>query len=303
MAIGTAYRPEYVSVQETLDALSETMNSMARCDITCILGDFNIDMACISSSKVKELKHFCYHYSLQQLVKEPTRITDHSQTIIDLVMTDSPLKCKYIDVIHNHCLSDHALVIVDLDIKKPNLNKEVRIQRPLYYINQDKFTEDLKLIPWESIYNLHNVDEMVKTFNMYIIKLFDIHAPICKVVLKDKPKPWITNMVKFMMKLRDKALTKAQKDKKDSSKDYYQNFVTATIEIERKAYYNNFVNNNMKNPTLLWKNIKNSTQFDYMHKPIIPEHLNDPNKINDHFLNLPVSNISNSSKLNINQHC
>lgn len=90
---------------------------------------------------------------------------------------------------------------------------------------------------------------MIMTFNSLIINLFDNHAPIHKIILKDRPKPWITSMVKFMMRLRDAALIKAQKEKSDSSKAYYcslKNLVTASIKREKKAFFNFSINNNLK---------------------------------------------------------
>lgn len=301
MSLGTTYRPESVGVIDALDALSESLNSMAPCDYTCILGDLNIDMTHSNSPRVRELKNFCHQNNLEQLVKEPTRITDRSETILDLIMTNSISKCRRVDIIHNHCLSDHALVLLDFDIKKPKLNAQVKIQRTLHNIDIDLFKHDLALIPWESIYALADVNEMVEAFNTYIMQLFDVHAPIRETVIKDRLKPWVTNMVKFMIKLRDNALAKALKDKKDTSRDYYRNlknFVTATIEREKKAYFRHFINNNLNKPATLWKNIKNTVQIDNRRTNLIPEQFNDPEAINVHFLNLPsYNNTKNESSI------
>lgn len=290
LAVGTAYRPESVGVQEALDALSESINSMARCDLTCVLGDFNIDMASPNTPKAQELKHFCHQHNLEQLVKEPTRITQHSETILDLVLTDNSSKCRNVEIIHNYCLSDHALVIVDVDVRKNKIKKELKYKRTLHNINFDYFNADLNHLPWNSIGELQDVNEMVETFNKYILLLFDTHAPTRKIICRDKPKPWITDMLRFMMKLRDDALQKALKTKKESAKEYYRNLrnlVTATIERERRAYFNSFINANLKNPTVLWRNIKNTTNVNKIKPSTIPDHLNDPDRINDHFLNLP----------------
>ncbi|KAJ2944162.1 hypothetical protein O0L34_g18133 [Tuta absoluta] len=51
LALGTAYRPERIGVQDALDALSESICSMARCDYLCFLGDMNIDLALVDSPK------------------------------------------------------------------------------------------------------------------------------------------------------------------------------------------------------------------------------------------------------------
>lgn len=290
IAFGTAYRPESVAVVEALDSLGESLNSLAHCDFACIVGDLNIDVARSDSPKVREFLDFCHHHSLEQLVKEPTRITETSQTIIDLVLTDNPLKCKNVKVIHNHCLSDHAIIFIDFDIKKPKIPKQIRFQRLLHKIDIDAFTKDLNCIPWDFIITLDSVDSMVETFNDFIMTLFDMHAPIRKLTIRDKPKPWITDMIKFMMSLRDEALIKAQKDKKDSSKEYYRdlkNFVTASREREKKAYFNTFINKNKDKPAVLWNNIKNTININAKCVNTLPDHLNDPERINEHFLTLP----------------
>lgn len=118
MAIGTAYRPREVSVSDALDSISESMHTLAHCTYTCILGDLNIDLSTKDLPKVKELEHFCHQHGLEQLVNEPTRVTDSSETILDVIMTDSLSRVQDVQVLHNRCLSDHAMVIVDFNIKK-----------------------------------------------------------------------------------------------------------------------------------------------------------------------------------------
>ncbi|CAK1595255.1 unnamed protein product [Parnassius mnemosyne] len=232
MALGTAYRPNSFGVTEILDALSDFVNSIAQCDYTCKPGDFNVDMADKHCNRAKDIMQFCYQHNLEQLVKEPTRVTDRADTILDLVLTNTPSRCKNIKVIHNRCLGDHALVLLDMDIRKPKFYKQIKQQRLLRNINSDAFARDLKLIPWDSIYNLENVDEMVQTFNAYMSQLFDAHAPVRTLTLRDKPKPWITDMLLFMLSLREDALEKAQKDKKDCLNEYNRSQTHVSFEIK-----------------------------------------------------------------------
>ncbi|VVC96706.1 unnamed protein product [Leptidea sinapis] len=44
MAIGTAYRPESVSVRDAIDNISESVNLMGHCNYSCLLGDLNINL-------------------------------------------------------------------------------------------------------------------------------------------------------------------------------------------------------------------------------------------------------------------
>lgn len=289
MAIGTAYRPESVSISEALDSLSESVNSLAFCDCNCILGDLNIDVSRKDTQQARELITFSHQHNLTQLVTEHTRVTDCTETTLDIVLTDNSARCQGVKVIHNTCLSDHAMVLVDFNIKKPKPIKRVKYQRSLHDIDINSFTENLKVFPWKCIESLENVDDMIVAFNSCFLTLFDVHAPIRKKILKDKPKPWITDMLKFVMTLRDKALFKAQNAKTDASKEYYRslkNLVTTMIRREKKSYFNNFINNNKNKPNVLWKNIKNVIEPKQINT--IPEHLNEPDKINNSFLEIPL---------------
>lgn len=305
MAIGTAYRPESVSVHATLNSLSETVNLMGHCTYVCLLGDLNINIFNGELSQTKDLMSFCYQHNLHQLVREPTRVTESSETLIDIVLTDAPSKCQGIDVIHNTELSDHAMVLLNLNIEKPKFTKIVKYMRFLRDIDRESFLCDLRSFPWHTINNLNDVDQMIETFNKNVITLFDMHAPIKKSIIKDLPRPWITDNVKFMMKLREKALLKARASKTDTSRSYYRsfkNFVTATRHREKKAFFNHSINKNINKPDLLWKNLKNTTLINNSPKVSIQDYLNNPDKINLHFLDLPPYNNNDIQNIKISNN-
>ena len=77
-----------------------------------ILGDLNADM--MASSKLpkrdkQELLNFSRAYNFTQLIKEPTRITDASRTMIDLVFANNEHRIVKSGVVPVP-LSDHFLV-------------------------------------------------------------------------------------------------------------------------------------------------------------------------------------------------
>ena len=77
-----------------------------------ILGDINCNM--LVSSPTNETRHFielCKSYKYTQLIKEPTRVTSSSQSLIDLFLTNEPYKFVTSGVSHiGH--SDHSLIYV-----------------------------------------------------------------------------------------------------------------------------------------------------------------------------------------------
>ena len=64
---------------------------------------------------VRQLKNIADIYGLHQLAKEPTRITDKSSALIDLIDTNCPERVVCSGVAHVS-ISDHSLVYVYLKI-------------------------------------------------------------------------------------------------------------------------------------------------------------------------------------------
>jgi chorismate mutase len=79
-----------------------------------ILGDLNIDQLCPNENQLKPL---ITSLGLHQLIKTPTRVTDKTKTLIDLIITNSPhCDAKNTGVIR--CgLSDHDIVFAVRKVK------------------------------------------------------------------------------------------------------------------------------------------------------------------------------------------
>jgi len=77
-----------------------------------LLGDMNVNIASTKyGNDVRQLKNIADIYGLHQLIKEPTRITDRSSAIIDLIYTNYPQRVVCSGVAHVST-SDHSFVYV-----------------------------------------------------------------------------------------------------------------------------------------------------------------------------------------------
>ena len=56
-----------------------------------------------------QLNQICEVYQVHQLIESPTRITETSQTLIDVIITNTPTKIMTSGVLHVG-MSDHSLV-------------------------------------------------------------------------------------------------------------------------------------------------------------------------------------------------
>lgn len=301
MAIGTVYRSEKViKVESAIDDLDDSINCFAYCDCVCVLTDFNVDF--LNPNKSHLLTEYIDNRNLKQLVEVPTRITDKSSTLLDIIITDTPQIFKNTQVHHNPNLSDHAMILVDCLIRKPKVEPKIVYTRSLKNINLSLFEYDLNTINWQNLLQQKCVNYLTDNLTNILSNLFDRHAPVKRTQIKETSRPWLTDNVKFMMSLRDKAFKKAQATKLDIHIRYYKdlrNLVNSTIKREKVAYFTHFVNRNSKNSKELWTHLKRTTVLDDPCATELPESFNNPNAINNYFLNLP-NNSSDYSTIYMN---
>jgi hypothetical protein len=98
-------------------------------------------------------------YDLKQIIKSPTRITEDSESLIDLVFTN--VKEKIAEVgLFDPGLSDHSLVYCIL--KSGLVRSPPKTIEFCYFKNYNKqsFINDLQQIPWHIVFNsTDNIDE------------------------------------------------------------------------------------------------------------------------------------------------
>ena len=75
-----------------------------------LLGDINVDLLSTATSPNRaKLVEIFDIYGLEQMIKEPTRVTAKSSTLIDLCITSAPTNVVDSGVMHLS-ISDHSLV-------------------------------------------------------------------------------------------------------------------------------------------------------------------------------------------------
>lgn len=302
LIVGTAYRPPWQDPNQVLEALTESITSFSRYDYLVLVGDLNLDILTPDSSKTKLLLQFLYSLNLTQTVSEPTHFTNHSATLIDIVCTDARVRKTVVK--YSPDLGHHAMLQVELDIKKEKHIPRLVTYRPLRNIILEQFASDLNSINWEYFIETTDVNILVPAFSNIVLKLFDLHAPLKTTKFKDPPQPWLTDTVKSMIKIRDNYHTKYRALKSNSLRTCYKemkHLVIAAIISEKKAYFKEHINNNVKNPKKLWKNLKH-TILPNKKGSELPPTFNDPDLINSHFLNVPGEKHVSISQLSFYEH-
>lgn len=218
IAIGVVYRPPRQPQNIFLHEFDECIgNIFTMFDSIVCCGDFNIDMLKPHCATYEHFSNVLESYGLSQVVEKPTRISHTTSSLLDLFLCSDSIKIENCEVLENSDIaSDHNLVILTVANNTIHI-QEIKLNvRNLKKINGNNFNEDLLKSPlWDAMLYLNDMDIKLNIFNNILISLFDKYAPL-KVIETNsqKPhKPWLTENLKFLMKLRDKALHRFKKQR------------------------------------------------------------------------------------------
>ena len=147
--------------------------------------------------------NFCNCFNLTQLVEEPTRITEHSRTLIDVILTTTENNVKQTVTIPSS-ISDHDIVMSTLALKKCRSKPTYVSVRSFRNYDKDAFCKDISNAPWSIIENLKDVNESLNGFDSLFNEILDQHAPIKKVKVPVRPNPFVTEEIRVLMRCRDR---------------------------------------------------------------------------------------------------
>ena len=124
------------------------------------------------------------------MIDSSTRITNSSQSLLDVFITSTPEKIISSGVVHLG-ISDHSLIYA---IRKLNTRVNTKAQghnflefRNFKNFDAARFLDDLHDVPWEDIRYKRNIDDMWKLWKTYFSGVLDKHAPKRVKRLRKKP--------------------------------------------------------------------------------------------------------------------
>ena len=178
-----------------------------RCDAESreliLVGDLNCDVSKFSlDPHTRQLIFLCSLYQIDQLIDKPSRVTDTSATIIDLVLTNVKENIHASGVIHLG-ISDHSLIYAVRKFMLPKTNLSVREIRDYKHFNAELFVEDLSRMPWKVIQQVNNPNTCWNVWKSFFTETLNRHAPIRHKRTRRTSVPWITPRIKDLVRNRD----------------------------------------------------------------------------------------------------
>ena len=241
-----------------------------------IAGDINMNLLQYdSNTNCQKLIDTFASTGLLQCVSRPTRITDHSTTLIDHVYINQPES-----FISTHIaavdMSDHLATVTLLDLTNGFPNESVRQtrrknreQEPHRVINaasDQKFSELIKSENWA---NLINRDEPLDSaYAKFITKYMQIYDQSYKISnnqsrrpnQRRNPKPWILPWLEDACSRKNNAYYKLQLNYNETNLALYtklKKFCQRHVALAKAKYYKKYFKDHQENSAKQWKMINN----------------------------------------------
>ena len=178
-------------------------NVLAKNKEIVILGDLNINYI-LDEHLCENQAHFIETLlCCKQLIFEPTRVTQSSQSVIDHIYTTMP---------HNHLdhgilkysLSDHYLIFTTLKFRRQASSPKIIHKKEYNRININDFNRDLVDIGlYSAVIDAKSTSDAWRdssnAFNTEVNK----HVKIKEIRVKDRSNPWMTNEILALIYKRD----------------------------------------------------------------------------------------------------
>ena len=263
VGIGCMYRPPSADQEYYNDMLDQIEQVKATSDDIILMGDLNFNYVLNEHLSSCPVHYIESAYELTQLVDKPTRVTQSSSTLIDLILSSMPQQHECTRVLPVS-LSDHYLVytILRWKSKKPGCHNTIKF-RDFKNFESCKFIDDLQQATPITQYTtqesfLHDWEDFKNKF----IRISNTHAPMVSRRLKQRCNPWITpDIVKIMYK-RDFVKSKLDNLKTAELASEYRklrNLVTKEIRRAKRSYYDNEFTQALSSPKQTWKLINKVT--------------------------------------------
>ena len=158
------------------------------------MGDFNCNILSPSLT-TRTLITIMLDYQLTQVISTPTRVSNHSQTIIDLCFTSSPQSFSSSGTIPLTA-SDHLMIYITRQHKIHNHIPKIQKVRSFKNCDPTFLSEDLCSAPWEVIETFDSLDDKWDYWKTLFLGIVDKHAPLINVRNKPQTLKWISGDIR-----------------------------------------------------------------------------------------------------------
>lgn len=214
-----------------------------------LLGDINRDL--LNGHIQRAWNDYMEPFGLTQLVREPTRVTSDSKTLIDHIYSNCPENVKSV-LVPKIGLSDHFPIFLTrkLHTHTPKVNHYTISYRSFKSFDEAKFVSDLQAVPWDLIKLFDDTDDILEAWSDLFLEVVDKNIPVKQHRVKRINQPeWLSPDIHDAIKSRDRHKSLGN----ENEYKYWRNKVTKLIKESKKNQYQTYIENNKSKPGSIFK--------------------------------------------------
>ena len=223
-----------------------------------IMGDLNCNLLSTECRELKSLTSFYESFNLSQLIAAPTRVTESSWSLLDVILASQTKQVVKAGVMDSS-ISDHDMVFSILHLKVSQPKTTHITTRSLKNYNPGTFQFDMSGAPWSVVKVFDDVDDKLHAFDLLFNEILDHHAPIRSIKVRGKPNPCITEEIRELMKSRNVWRKTARRTNDPHAWSTYKNLkhqVRKSIRAAESEFIKDQIQNNPRNTNCIWKAIR-----------------------------------------------
>jgi len=151
-------------------------------------------------------------FSLTQSVTEPTRVTNTSSTLTDLVLVSDPSMIKSCTTLPSLNTSDHSTIAATLVSKSFPPTSKYCTRTVWHYRDADfaAANELLTDVPWDELIDHEDIETSWNNWKSTFLEIMSLCIPSMKLKAH-KRLPWLTKPLLVEMKKRDALYRRTRK--------------------------------------------------------------------------------------------
>ena len=182
-----------------------------------------------------------YSLGLKQLICEPTRVTETTANLRDLVVISDPQSITNFGLLSPFSQIDHIPTFVS--IRYNTVCTKPMTKRIWNYskMNIDEFIEIFRNKDWTDTLN-KDIDEAVESLSEFVLGAASRCIPKRTISLQHMDKPWVNKNLKIEIRKREKCFQKARASKNGKDWDDWKEQRNLVTSMNRKLKANHIKN-------------------------------------------------------------
>jgi hypothetical protein len=176
-------------------------------------------------------------YNLHQLINETTNFTEHSQSLIHLILTNNPSFITYTEVCPalTNLTSFHCHTCGIFNCKKHTSSCYKRNMWLYEKGNYDHLRRDLQSMQWDTLINENDVNQNVYNVIRTILHIAMSNVPNEAITIRTNDCPWITNDIKCAIRTKNRHRTRARHSKSVLDWEHFRHIINECTSKIRNA--------------------------------------------------------------------